>query len=443
MNKWFYICIITVCIAGTIPAQNTSIRMKAIGWEELNGIVEDKESDILRNPANLNKLNKVQISSSFENYLTRPVFSILLPKKIKSIIGVGIIAEGYKWDNFDTCHYKYENGGYYNYEDYNYGDSYSGTFIGCLSVSKNIDFGGSYTYGTSYSSYNINNENLYINSDTSVYQWDRNWQVEGKNQGFIIGSIFKINSTNSIELVLNSISSNKNWNSRWKHKYEDSYYTGDWESEHLTNKDIDSSNTNTINTMLVLKKVISPTTTFSVIGCVKKETYKYQDAEETSVAFQEIYNEELFDSSITNRDTTYHNSNDVDVSIGIGEEIKPSPKATIGIGAKWIYETYSSERISHTHRYGIVDSTDFVDSSFSVYNYDDTYWYILGVVGAEYKLIPQFALRGGITFCPYPDIEGLITAGFGYKVFKNFNIDFYIVQGWSDCEWGIQASLKK
>ncbi|MFA5032009.1 MAG: hypothetical protein WC614_03215 [bacterium] len=443
MNKWFYICIITVCIASTIPAKNTSIRMKAIGWEELNGIVEDKESDILRNPANLNKLNKVQIGSSFENDLTRPVFSILLPKKIKSIIGVGIIAEGYKWDDFDTCHYKYKGDGYYNYEDYNYGDSYSGTFISCLSVSKNMDFGGSYTYGTSYSSHNINNEDLDINSDTSIYQWDRNEQGAGKNQGFIIGSIFKINSKNSIELVLNSLSSNGNWDSRWKHKYEDSYYTGDWKSERLINKAIDSSNNNTLNTMLVLKKVISPATTFSVIGCVEKETYKYQDVEETNIAFQEIYNEELFDSNVTTIDTTYNDSKNINVFIGIGEEIKPSSKAKIGVGAKWIYETYSSERISHTRRYETFDSTDFVDSSISVYNYDDTDWYILGVVGVEYKLIPQFALRGGIAFCPYPDIEGIITAGFGYKVFKNFNIDFYIVQGWSDCEWGIQASLKK
>jgi hypothetical protein len=440
MNKWFYFCIIVACTVGNIFAQNTSIRMEAIGWGELNGIVEDEESDILRNPANLNKLNKIQISSSFENDLMRPVFSIFLPKKIKSIIGVGVIAKGYKCNEFDTSYYKYEDGRYSNYEDYYYGDSYSGKLLGCISVSKNIDLGGSYLYGTSYNSNSHNGTSFYNYSlNTNKYEY----QGMGRNRGFIIGSVFKFNSKNSMELVLNSISYNNDWNSIYKNKYENNYYTGDWKDEQEMDKDIDSSNSNTINTTLVLKRVLSPVTTFSVIGCIERETYKYQENEKTNIAFQEIYNEELLDSNITIMDTMYHNSKDMDVSIGIGEEIKPSPKATIGIGAKWVYETYSSEGFRYIYSYETFDSSNFVDSTISIYNYDDTDWYILGIVGLEYKPISQFALRGGIAFCPYPDIGGLITAGFGYEAFKNFNVDFYIVQGWSWCEWGIQASLKK
>ncbi|HLA04782.1 MAG TPA: outer membrane protein transport protein [Syntrophales bacterium] len=116
--------------------------------------------------------------------------------------------------------------------------------------------------------------------------------------------------------------------------------------------------------------------------------------------------------------------------VGVGISYQFTPNFLAGFDAKW-YE------YSHTFRKLVVEMEGFPEQSIDLEWKDSLNF----AIGAEYKLTPRFALRGGYSYTsesvtpdegafPYiPANAGNahnITAGFGYS-WKNFLIDF----GWS------------
>jgi len=389
----------TIC-----DADDISLRIKALG-SELAGIITDKETDILQNPARLVELDSIQLFSTFKPGASRigryrydhayvgDTLALvgLFPRTISPKIGIGFIVRGahrktsYERYYPEDLSYWYELQKYRGWSNYNeFSSNYCPTIFNSIRLSQKASIGFSYSYSTSsYSRFwNRHYQHQYLDLFTldtievRKSSYKENTKDDTKAHIFRIGSMFGFGTKTNIEVIGEIVASRRDSPYSMSHidsysrereyyyAYSDSSYKYRYDNYNRYSQNSEQStpllNSKMYSFDLRLSQRVSQNTKLHLITSIDIGRGKLSgDSESDILSIREEHSSFTYYSPETTYTHVYHDTLHLRVqdssvisgrkhflltSITIGAEIKLSENAMLGFALKGIWSKDEVDR---------------------------------------------------------------------------------------------------